>query len=176
MGAHAAERLAAADGCPAIPLSSWFTVAAAAELGVRPQKGERMAFRTTNRYGGMNHHGDGADIPAVVAELLEELETERFEEPDNEHTEVSVRFEQWTLSVHVSGLISLQDLSWIKPGGKLGRRIPPVCRWARTHQGVADLLAMLARGEIEQLRAKVGWVRRDELPTRKGGDFFRRRK
>jgi hypothetical protein len=135
-----------------------------------------MAFQTTALYGGMNRYGDDADIPTVVDDLLGELETEQFEEPDNEHAEVSVRFQEWALSVHVSGQMSLQDLSWIKPGGKLGRRIPPLCRWARTRQGVADMLAMLARGEIEQLRAKAGWVRREELPARKGGDFFRRRK
>ena len=133
-----------------------------------------MAFRTTDRYGGRDHYGDDADVPAVAEGLLEELETEQFEEPDDEHAEVAVSFGDWTLSVHVSGLLSLQDLSWIGPGGKLGRPIPPLCRWAKTRKGVADMLAMLARGEVEQLRAKSGWVRREELPARKGGDFFRR--
>jgi hypothetical protein len=133
-----------------------------------------MAFRTTDRYGGMDQYGKDADIPDVVDGLLEELETEQFEEPDDEHAEIAVSFGKWTLSVHVSGLLSLQDLSWIGPGGKLGRRIPRLCRWATTRKGVAEMLAMLARGEVEKLRAKVGWVQREELSARKEGDFFRR--
>lgn len=131
-----------------------------------------MAFRTTDRYGGMDRHGDDADIPGVVDGLLEELETEQFEEPDNEHAEIAVSFGDWTLSVHVSGLVFLQDLSWLESGGT---PVPPLYRWAGTREGVAGMLVMFARGEIEQLRDEPGWVRREELPARNGGDFFRRR-
>src|SRR5271169_2170754 len=113
-----------------------------------------MVFRTTDRYGGTDRYVDDADISAVVNGLIAELETEEFEEPDNEHAEVAVSRESWTLSVHVSGLLSLQDLSWIGPGGKLGPRIPSLHRWARTRKGVADMLALLACGEIDKLRAK----------------------
>jgi hypothetical protein len=134
-----------------------------------------MGFRTTGRYGGRDRHGDDADIPAVVDALLEELEAEQFEKPDDEHAEVSIGFGDWSLSVHISGLVSLHDNSWIGPGGKLGTPIPVLHRWATTRKAVAGMLAMLARGEVEALRAKPGWVRREELPARKGSDFFRRR-
>jgi hypothetical protein len=134
-----------------------------------------MGFRTTDRYGGRDQYGDVADIPAVVDGLLAELETEQFEEPDDEHAEVSVGFGDWSLSVHVSGLVSLHDNSWIGPGGKVGKPIPALHRWATTRKAVAGMLAMLARGEVEALRAKPGWVRREQLPAGKGREFFRRR-
>lgn len=135
-----------------------------------------MAFRTTSRSGGMDRYGDVADIPKVINALIEELETEECEEPDNEHAEVAVSHGNWTLSVHVTGLISLLDLSWIGEAGKLSRPIPPLRRWAKTRKGVADMLAMVARGEIDRVRGKKGWAPPGKLSARTGGDFFRQRK
>lgn len=138
-----------------------------------------MAFITTDRYGGMDRHGDDADIAAVIRGLLEELEVEDSDEPDNEHAEVAVSHGDWALSVHVSGLMSLQDLSHLTSDpnrGKRVRRVPPLFRRAKTRNGVTQMMTMLARGEIERLRAKAGWVPREELPAQTGGDFFRRRR
>ena len=51
-----------------------------------------MAFTVYTRYGSENRYDDDAVIPSVVEQLLQELETEQFDEPDDEHTRVSVSY------------------------------------------------------------------------------------
>ena len=130
-----------------------------------------MAFRTTDRYGGVDRYDDDADVPAIVESLLQELETEQFEEPDNEHAEISVSYDDWALSVHVSGRLTLDDLSWIT-GSDDDIAIPPLCQRAASRQTVAAMLTMMAQGQLEELRAIPGWVPPEQLPPYQG-DFFR---
>jgi hypothetical protein len=54
-----------------------------------------MGFFVHTRYGAQERYSDDGAIPSVVEGLLEELETEQFEEPDNEHAEISVNYGQW---------------------------------------------------------------------------------
>jgi hypothetical protein len=130
-----------------------------------------MAFSVRTRYGAHVSHGDGADVKAVVEKLLRELEFEQFDEPDDEHDSVSVVFGDWAVSVRVSGLLTLSDLSWVT--GVPGAAPPPELHMrARRRVDVVRLLCQLARGRIEKVRA-AAWVPVEQLPPRER-DFFRR--
>jgi hypothetical protein len=43
--------------------------------------------------------------------LIAELRTEQFEEPDDEHTQVAVINDHWSVTAQVSGLISFDNLA-----------------------------------------------------------------
>lgn len=50
-----------------------------------------MTFETSTRYGyEETYDGDDANVDQIISELLDELEYEKFNEPDNEHTQVSL--------------------------------------------------------------------------------------
>ena len=51
-----------------------------------------MAFTTKTRYGAMKSYSDEREVPAVVEALIRELETEEFDEPDDEHYQIAIRF------------------------------------------------------------------------------------
>ena len=46
----------------------------------------------------------------VISDLLDELRTEQFEEPDDEHTQVSIRNEHYSVTAQVSGLITFDNM------------------------------------------------------------------
>ena len=50
----------------------------------------------------------------VTHQLIRELRTEQFEEPDDEHTQVSVGNEHWTVTAQVSGLITFDNMDLIE--------------------------------------------------------------
>ena len=54
-----------------------------------------MAFTTKTRYGAMESYSGSADIPVIVESLIKELETEQFEEPDDEHYQVAIGHGDW---------------------------------------------------------------------------------
>lgn len=125
-----------------------------------------MAFGTKTRYGATPRYDDGADIEAVVEDLIEELETEQFDEPDDEHTQIAVSHGNWCITVFVSGLIGLDDFTGVEvPFNSLYLR-------AQDRTAVKRLLCQLARGEIVQMRA-AGWTSFENLPPYQS-DFFRR--
>lgn len=127
-----------------------------------------MAFTTKTRYGSMESFPDNADIPASVESLLRELETEQFEEPDNEHYQVAVGCGDWAITVTVSGLMILDDMRET-PEGQPG---PELFKRAASREEAANLLTLMARGDVETVRA-AGWVPRDRLPPWKQ-DLFRK--
>ena len=72
-----------------------------------------MPFETKTRYGAQERFDSEADIASVVERLLNELETEQHEVPDDEHTQIAISNGDWSLTIHVSGLMELGALGWI---------------------------------------------------------------
>ena len=68
----------------------------------------QMATITT-RYGYSQAVSDPED-PWITEELIAELRTEKFEQPDDEHTQVSVGNEHWDVTAQVSGLITFDNI------------------------------------------------------------------
>ncbi|SHI61721.1 hypothetical protein SAMN02745181_0508 [Rubritalea squalenifaciens DSM 18772] len=65
------------------------------------------------RYG----HSESTDDPNnewVTRKLLAELRTEQFETPDDEHTQVSVSNEHWSVTAQVSGLITFDNMDLLE--------------------------------------------------------------
>ncbi|MEM9416504.1 MAG: hypothetical protein AAGA29_13665 [Planctomycetota bacterium] len=72
-----------------------------------------MAASIITRYG----HSENIASPDsdwITHRLLNELKTEQFDEPDNEHTQVSVSNEHWSVSVQVSGLVYFDNLDLLE--------------------------------------------------------------
>ncbi len=126
-----------------------------------------MAFTAKTRYGAMERHTDAAVIPAVVESLIRELETERFAQPDDEHYQVAIGYGDWAVTVTVYGLMMLDDMR-TTPNGFM----PSLYKRAASRQEAVDLLTLMARGEVEAVRA-AGWVARDQVPRRER-DLFRK--
>jgi hypothetical protein len=63
----------------------------------------------TTRYGYSQAINDPND-DWITRKLMAELRTEQFDEPDDEHTQVSVANEQWAVTAQVSGLITLDRI------------------------------------------------------------------
>jgi len=129
-----------------------------------------MVFETKSRYGYEETYGDEADVAQVVATLLAELSYEEFEEPDDEHTQVALSHGEWAITVQVSGLVTLDDLSWItgsvedKPTESLYMRDLP-------RERLTALLIALANGEFEAVLAS-GWLPYDQIPPYER-DYYR---
>ncbi len=129
-----------------------------------------MAFTAKTRYGAMASYADDADAPAVVESLLRELETEQFEEPDDEHFQVAIGYGDWAVTVTVYGLMILDDLR--EPPE--GEPAPELFRRAASREEAAALLILLARGQVDAVRA-AAWVPRDQVPPWQR-DLFRQSK
>lgn len=65
--------------------------------------------RIKTRYGYSELVSD-PDDPWITRKLIAELRTEQFDEPDDEHTQVSVANERWAVTAQVSGLITCENL------------------------------------------------------------------
>jgi hypothetical protein len=117
-----------------------------------------MAFTTKTRYGAMESYSDDRDIPAVVESLIRELETEQFDEPDDEHYQVAIGYGDWAVTVTVFGLMILDDMREIESG-----IAPELFKRAASRDEAIGLLTMMAKGQVEQVQA-AGWVPRDQLP------------
>jgi hypothetical protein len=129
-----------------------------------------MAFEIKTRYGYIEKFNDNADSERITEGLIQELETEQFDEPDDEHTQIAVSYENLAVIVDISGLIILDDLSSItgSPEDILSesfyiRDLP------RTE--VFALLVELAKGNISKVR-DMNWLSFDKLPPYER-DFFR---
>ncbi len=116
-----------------------------------------MAFTTKTRYGAMEQYPDTADVPAVVESLIHELETEQFDEPDDEHYQVAIGYGDWGVTVTVYGLMILDDVRHESDRPALYKR-------ATSRGEAARLLTLMARGDIEAVRL-VGWTAWDQVPT-----------
>jgi hypothetical protein len=118
-----------------------------------------MPFTTQTRYGAGQSYDDDATIPSVVEDLINELETEHYEEPDDEHAQVAVESQGWALTVQVSGLMTLDDLSEIEDG-----KLPDALYIrANSRAEAVDMLTKMALGQLVAVRAGA-WVPLDQLP------------
>jgi hypothetical protein len=67
----------------------------------------------TTRYGYSQLVSDPND-PWITRKLIAELRTEQFDEPDDEHTQVSVGNEHWAVTAQVSGLITFDNIDLLE--------------------------------------------------------------
>jgi len=118
-----------------------------------------MAFTSKARYGGMKRYTDDGEISTVVESLIRELETEKFAEPDEEHCQIAIGYGDWAVTVMVSGLMVLDDMRE-RPNERLPSEL---FKRAASREEAAQLLTLMARGEVEAVR-KVGWVPREQMP------------
>lgn len=65
------------------------------------------------RYGYTQPVNDPEDA-WITRKLIAELRTEEFDEPDDEHTQVAVGNEHWSVTAQVSGLITLTNMDQLK--------------------------------------------------------------
>jgi hypothetical protein len=65
------------------------------------------------RYGYSQFVSDPND-PWITRKLIAELRVEQFDEPDDEHTQVSVGNEHWAVTAQVSGLITFDNMDLLR--------------------------------------------------------------
>lgn len=130
-----------------------------------------MDFITTSRYGADRRYEDPSEAPAAVEKLIRELETEEFEEPDDEHTQVAVSFGDWSVTAQVSGLLTLSDQSGIT-GSPADPPVPALHLRAVSRSQVTELLIAMAEGRLDEVR-RAGWMPFDRLPPYQK-DLFRK--
>ena len=69
--------------------------------------------RIKTRYGHSQQVSD-SDDPWITRKLISELRTEQFDEPDDEHTQVAVGNEHWSVTAQVSGLITFENMDLLE--------------------------------------------------------------
>src|ERR1700722_786657 len=65
------------------------------------------------RYGDSQPVSDPND-DWITRKLIADLRTEQFEEPDDEHTQVSVGNEHWAVTAQVSGLVTFDNIDLLE--------------------------------------------------------------
>src|ERR1700720_1329347 len=109
----------------------------------------RMGFTTKTRYGAMESYEDEGPIPTVVELLIRELETEQFDEPDDEHYQAAIGHGDWAVTVTVYGLMILDDMREIEDD-KIG---PELFKRAASREEVITMLTLMAQGRVDEVRA-----------------------
>lgn len=109
-----------------------------------------MTFESKSRYGAQEFHEDSLDPLPIVERLLAELDEELFDSPDEEHTQVAVSRGTVSLTVETSGLLILDDLSWIT-GSDADQPIPSRFLRANSRRQVAHALCAVAEGRFEEV-------------------------
>ena len=69
---------------------------------------------TINTRYGYSQPVSDPDDPWITRKLIAELRTEQFDEPDDEHTQVSVGNEHWAVTAQVSGLITFDNMDLLE--------------------------------------------------------------
>jgi hypothetical protein len=77
-------------------------------LAIRLRSYTPMAFFNT-RYG-YSQSVNNPDDEWITRKLIAELRTEKFDVPDDEHTQVSVANAHWSVTAQVSGLITFDNM------------------------------------------------------------------
>ena len=120
------------------------------------------------RYG----HSESVDDPNsewITRKLISELRTEHFDTPDDEHTQVSVSNEHWSVTAQVSGLITFDNMDLLEgepselPETMHLRDIPD--------SELIELWQAVIRSDEEAFMRPV-WKAIDELPPYER-DFYR---
>jgi hypothetical protein len=112
---------------------------------------------------------DPEDQVEIMQQLVAELRTEQRDEPDDEHTQVSISNEHWAVTAQVSGLVIFDNLALLEgedsnlPASVYLRDVPDTQLfeiWSATID------------EDEEKIMSFGWKDYDELPeyTR---DYYR---
>ncbi len=130
-----------------------------------------MSFETTQRRGGEDTYEDDADVREIIGYLFDELTEEEFDEADSEHSQIAVSHGDVAITVQVSGLVTLDDLSWIT-GSPDDVPMPSYHLRNVPDEELVNLLEELAQGNLEFV-LKAGWLPFDKLPPYTG-DFYRR--
>jgi hypothetical protein len=128
-------------------------------------------FYTYGRYGGQTRYTDTRSVKKIIDDLIRELEEEQFEEPDDEHTEVSLTRGHWSISVNVSGLVTLSDDFWLT-GSDSDKPREPLFMRDVPRDRLTELMSALAKGELEKV-FDAHWVQEHRLPPYKR-DYFRK--
>ena len=68
-----------------------------------------MSATYQTRYG-FSDSVNESNLQKVMSDLLEELRTEEFEKPGDEHTQVSIGNEHYAVTAQVSGLITFDNM------------------------------------------------------------------
>ena len=113
------------------------------------------------RYGGTTEVNEPHELEDAIDRLLHQLRTEEFEEPDDEHTRVSLSRGDFAIEIQVSGRVTFADLS--RYSELYLRDVPDAT--------LRQLLIDLANERYEAVR-DAGWLPRDELPPYER-DFYR---
>ena len=69
---------------------------------------------TINTRYGHSEPVSNPDDPWITRKLIAELRTEQFDEPGDEHTQVSVGNEHWAVTAQVSGLITFDNMDLLE--------------------------------------------------------------
>lgn len=110
------------------------------------------------RYG--HSHMVDPDSEWITSKLLRELRTEQFEEPDDEHTQVSVSNEHWSVTVQVSGLVIFDNIDLDEgetsdlPETMYLRNLPDsqlIALWKATVRGDRKILSSFHWQSLEDL-------------------------
>jgi len=132
-----------------------------------------MTFKTRGRYGGTTTFEDPSpeDIRAAIAGLISGLRTERFEEPDDEHTRTSLTHGTVYIEIQVNGMATLGDLAVLEDDAE------PIIAEEVYLADIPDarmteILTDLAGGSYAAVLA-AGWGPKSALPAYKY-DYYRR--
>src|SRR5579864_2432862 len=102
----------------------------------------------------MERYRDDAATPAVVESLIRA----QFEEPDDEHYQVAIGHGDQAVTVY--GPVIFDDMREMQDG----QPPPELCRRTTSRAEAVHLLTLMARGEVEAVRA-AGWVSRHVHPV-----------
>src|SRR5690606_32969135 len=77
-------------------------------------RGRYAPMATINTRYGYSQAVSDQDDPWITRNLIAELRTEQFDEPDDEHTQVSVGNEHWAVTAQVSGLVTFDNMDLLE--------------------------------------------------------------
>jgi hypothetical protein len=121
-----------------------------------------------SRYG----YSESIDDPSsdwITRRLIEDLRTEQFDEPDDEHEQVSVGNEHWSVTAQVSGLITLDNLDLIEG---LASDLPAVLHLRDVpDEQLVEIWRAIVRNDQSALLSH-GWKAAADLPSHTK-DYYR---
>jgi hypothetical protein len=122
-----------------------------------------------SRYG---HSEDVSDPNSewITHRLLSELRTEQFDEPDDEHTQVSVGNEHWAVTAQVSGLVTFDNLDLLEG---IDSTLPETMYLRDIPDETLIAIWQAAVREDEPALLAHPWRRLEELPPY-SRDYYRR--
>ena len=132
-----------------------------------------MQFFTYGRYGEQQVFDRLTDAEKVAKDLVRQLRTEQDEPPDDEHTSVSICRGDYSISINVSGLVSLLDQRWLKSKNprKAMEQLKNFYMRDVPDEELIELVKSFAAGDMEKVNS-APWVSEDEVPPYVQ-DFYR---